>query len=93
MRITKGYLTELFHRMCKMLDIPTSATFDTNTRKYSNDFAKLDHNSIYGGYRIDIIHTGTGESFFDGSGTRYTGREMEAYLRGMESVLRHQENN
>jgi hypothetical protein len=42
----------------------------------------MNHNAIYGGYRIDIIHASTGESFYDLS-SRISKKEMVAYLRGI----------
>ena len=44
---------------------------------------KLDYNSIYGGYRLDIVMPSNGfaERFLDSS-SRISSREMVAYIKG-----------
>ena len=76
----------LFTRFCQVYDLKTSATckHDNPNQKdfYSNDFIKLDYAPIYGGYRLDIVHTYTGESHFSGS-SRKSAKEMISYLSGL----------
>ena len=82
MRITKKIIDSRFAYFCKLANIPTSATWDKEKREYSHQFLKVDHNSVYGGYRLDWVHIGTGESFFD-SWSRMSSKEMFSYLNGL----------
>ena len=69
----------LFNRLCEAINLPNGFEIkDGKGKKY----LKLDHNSIYGGYRINIVHESTGESFYDIS-ERLSSREMTIYIRGL----------
>lgn len=77
---------QLFETFCKVYNLKTSATTRRENPEqatyYSNEFIKIDYNSYYGGYRMDVVQKGTGERFFD-SAERRTKSEMIAYLRGL----------
>jgi len=75
----------LFSQLCKELKM-----LNANELKSTKGLKclKMDYNSIYGGYRIDIVHESTGESFFS-SGSRYNKREMVAHLRGLLKGLEY----
>lgn len=76
----------LFTRFCEVYNLKTSATTRENKPSqkdfYSNEFIKLDYNPHYGGYRLDVVQTGTGERFFS-TQSRRTAKEMIAYLAGL----------
>ena len=42
----------------------------------------MDFNSIYGGYRIEIVYPNTGHGFFERS-NRISKKEMVCYLEGL----------
>jgi hypothetical protein len=86
MATTKKDVQRLFETFCEVYNLKTSATTrqDNPAQKdfYSNEFIKLDYNPIYGGYRLDVVQTGTGERFFDNA-SRMSAKEMVCYLRGL----------
>ena len=83
---TKQLVMYKFDIFCKLYNLKTSATTKAKnpTQKdfYSNEFIKMDYAPVYGGYRMDIVETGTGERFFDGQ-SRVSGKEMICYLNGL----------
>jgi hypothetical protein len=83
---TKQLIADKFALFCKVYNLKTTATSKhcnpAQSEYYSNDRVKLDYAPHYGGYRIDIIHTNTSESFFDKSG-RLSAKEMICYLDGL----------
>lgn len=78
----KSELVQLFERAAELLNLPITATFNQETREYDHKYLHLDFASCYGGYRLEIVNTNTGQSEFD-SLTRKTKREMIHYLRGL----------
>lgn len=84
---TTQLIYDKFALFCKVYNLKTTAICkqDAPEQKlfYSNDFVKIDCDSNYGGYRIDVIHQDTSESSFNGSYHRYKAQEMIAYLNGL----------
>jgi hypothetical protein len=81
-RITRGDVTELFHRFCKVYNLRTTSEITgDNTSKdfYKEPFISLE---FYQGYRITIVNTNSSESYFDSAG-RKTASEMCAFLSGL----------
>lgn len=74
-------IMNLFNQLALKLNMPTSAEH-IRGKGYANEFLKMDFNSIYGGYRLDVVEKSTGERFFDGS-SRMSKSEMISYLRGL----------
>ena len=74
-------LFDLFQQLAESVNLPTKGNFDMKSRWYKEKWLHLDFNSIYGGYRLDLVHESTGESFFDGADRRSL-KEMLAYLEG-----------
>ena len=76
----------LFTTFCKVYNLKTTAKHRDDvpgqTTFYSNDFVTLDYAPHYGGYRIDIIETGTGQRDFYTNG-RMTAKEMISFLKGL----------
>lgn len=83
MRRRNTKITYLFGEFSKQTGLPTKAKWYRKKHRHSKDFINLDNAPTYGGYRIDVVHKGTGESFWSGSGTRRSPKEMEAYLEGL----------
>lgn len=71
-------LKSLFSQLCMELEINNMNEKST----HEVESLKMDFNSIYGGYRIDIVHTNTSESFFQFS-SRFTLAEMISYVQGL----------
>ena len=71
-------LKSLFSQLCLHLEINN---FNEN-HTYSVESLKLDFNSLYGGYRIDRVHTNTSVSFFFYS-NRFSKKEMVAFIQGL----------
>lgn len=71
-------LKSLFNCLCMELKINN---FNDNPI-YTCKSLKLDHNSIYGGYRLDYVNPDTSESFFIFS-SRFTPKEMTALIQGL----------
>lgn len=85
MPVTKSNVITVFKRFTSLYDLKTSAEIIKSLQDgnyYTNDFIKLDFNSVYGGYRLDIVHKNTSESFFDGQ-SRKNAKEMIAYMQGL----------
>jgi hypothetical protein len=82
MKQTKKDVQTAFQRFCEAYNLKNSATWNQETKTYSNDFIKLDYNPIYGGFRLDVVQQNTGERFFDGMNRRNT-KEMLSYLQGL----------
>lgn len=78
----------LYERVAELTGYPTEGTRTTNNPKqyYTTNWLKMDYNPTYGGYRLDIVLTTTGEVDFDGL-TRKTKKEMTSYLRGLITGL------
>ena len=85
---TKNEIKRKFMIFTKEAGIPTSAKWFKNKRRYSRRYLKLDYNPHYGGYRMDWVNKNTSESFFNGSMTRRTGKEMASYLQGLITANR-----
>ena len=83
MRITKNVIKRKFEILASLLN--------WNITDYDNmdvPYYKIDHNSAYGGYRIDYrLKGGYGESWFDGDSRRRSAREMYCYICGMIAVI------
>lgn len=72
----------LYEQFADLAGYKTTATWDKDKKEYSNEYLKLDHNSIYGGYRLDIVNKNSSESFFSFS-SRFSNKEMASYLQGL----------
>lgn len=72
------YINELFDKFCKINNMPNYNTL-SNTKGIK--CLKLDFNSIYGGYRINLVNEDTSESFWNSS-ARVQKKIMVAYLQG-----------
>ena len=72
-------LKSLFSQLCLWVNLP-----NYNEIKPTRGIKclKLDFDSIYGGYRIDIVHEDTSESFFHFS-SRFSQKEMAAHIQGL----------
>ena len=83
MRITKNVIKRKFEILASLLN--------WNITDYNNmdaPYYTINHNSAYGGYRIDYRLKGShGESWFDGDSRRRSAREMYCYLCGMIAVV------
>ncbi len=83
MRITKNVIKRKFEILASLLN--------WNITDYDNmdvPYYYVNHNSAYGGYRIDYrIKDGHGESWFDGDSRRRSAREMYCYICGMIAVI------
>jgi hypothetical protein len=75
-------IQSLFEQFTSLANIPTTAIWKPEIKNWSNRFLKMDFNSAYGGYRIDWVEVGTGESFFSFS-SRFNNKEMASYLQGL----------
>ena len=80
-------IKNLFELLASELGIPTDSEY-VKGKGYKNEFLKLDFNSIYGGYRLDIVQKNTGGRFFTIS-ERLGKKEMAEYLRGFIDGLRY----
>jgi hypothetical protein len=56
--------------------------FNELKRELKRDDLKMDFNSIYGGYRIDIVNKDTSENFFY-LNNRISKKEMISHLQGI----------
>lgn len=77
-------IQQLFERVAELTGYPTKGTRTNNPEQpyYKTEWLKMDYNSFYGGYRLTIVLTSTGEMEFD-SLTRKSKKEMTNYLRGL----------
>ena len=81
-RVTKKVLRNKFEWLAKDFNWNYN-NYDDKTTKYY----MLDHNSVYGGYRIDYRMIGsTGEDWLAGP-DRMSAREMKCFMRGMSTAL------
>ena len=77
-RTSKKEVEAVFKRFCECNDLPT---FEDKPEYPHNGCYFLDHNSVYGGYKISrMCDTGTGESDPFGP-TRMSAREFVDCLR------------
>ena len=83
MRITKTVIGKKFELLARELN--------WNITDYNNlavPYYKIDHNSVYGGYRLDYrVKGGHGESWFAHDSQRRSAREMYSYLCGMLAMV------
>lgn len=79
-------IKELFEEFAQLAGYKTSSEQmkrpNKNNHYYKNEFIIMSHASVYGGYVINIVLRGTGQTDFDGY-TRKTKKEMIEYLRGL----------
>ena len=81
-RVTKKVLRNRFEWLAKDFNWNYNNYDDMSTKHYM-----LDHNSAYGGYRIDYrMIDSTGEDWLAGS-DRMSAREMKCFMRGMQTAL------
>ena len=74
---------ELFNQVAEKLGYETHGRPAIREGEvYAIDWLSLNLNSVYGGYRMEIVLTRSGHQDFDGMG-RKTNKEMIAYLRGL----------
>ena len=71
-------LNSLFNQFCNINELPNYGELKTTKGIKS---LKLDFNSVYGGYRIDIVNEDTSEGFYNSS-ARVQKKIMVAYLQG-----------
>ena len=81
-------VVELFERLAEKVGMPLSANF-IRGQGYDKEYLYLDYNSIYGGYRIEIVLKSTARQDFDGM-DRKSKNEMIAYLNGFLKGISYQ---
>lgn len=93
MRITAKYLNELVKEIAKLSNQATSS--EEAEAKRLTYYLYLEHNSIYGGYRLINVRLENGAQCgaFGGNGceARMKGKEMETKLLGILNGLEYAE--
>lgn len=95
MRTTKKQLEQLLKDIAELQNMPTSR--EEAKQRGVKKYLILDHNSIYGGYRVNLVDVETGSrgGAFGGNGceARLSAREMEIKLRGIYTGIVEQAND
>ena len=83
MKVTHQILESQIIELRKILGRPRDGYSKVDGKfKPNPGYIILDHNTAYGGYRLNVLET-HGESFFTGSEERLSAKEMYQYLNGI----------
>ena len=81
-------VNNLFDKLCSELKVENYN--ELKSSKVEKRALKLDHNSVYGGYRIDWVNPNTSEDFFSKS-ERLSNKEMVVYIEGLLFGLKYKD--